>query len=153
MPVIRYVLLTYLLVVSPVAMAGEAVGRASVIDGDTLDIGEQRIRLAGIDAPETTQRGGDEAKLLLEAMTSKNEIRCVWEQAGVYGRALGTCYAMTRSGAWSKKSINSRMVRAGLAWAYPARPYDYALEMMMAMGTCAGIWKDSEQPGCWRKTR
>lgn len=35
------------------AMAGEQVtGRASVIDGDTIDIGDARIRFNGIDAPE-----------------------------------------------------------------------------------------------------
>jgi endonuclease YncB( thermonuclease family) len=37
------------------------VGQASVIDGDTLEIHSTRIRLWGIDAPESTQlcRGED----------------------------------------------------------------------------------------------
>ena len=33
----------------------EIIGVASVIDGDTLEIHDRRIRLDGIDAPESTQ--------------------------------------------------------------------------------------------------
>jgi endonuclease YncB( thermonuclease family) len=35
----------------------ELVGQSSVIDGDTLEIHGTRIRLLGIDAPESTHRG------------------------------------------------------------------------------------------------
>ncbi len=34
-------------------------GRARVIDGDTIKIGKSRIRLHGIDAPESKQRCKD----------------------------------------------------------------------------------------------
>ena len=39
----------------PEAFADDLVGRASVIDGDTLEIHGTRIRLWGIDAPESSQ--------------------------------------------------------------------------------------------------
>lgn len=35
------------------------VGRASVVDGDTIDIGKVRVRLQGVDAPERSQRCAD----------------------------------------------------------------------------------------------
>ena len=44
-----------------VALAGDLAGQASVIDGDTLEIHGMRIRLWGVDAPESSQlcRGED----------------------------------------------------------------------------------------------
>jgi endonuclease YncB( thermonuclease family) len=42
-------------------MPADLAGRASVIDGDTIEVHGTRIRLWGIDAPESTQpcRGDD----------------------------------------------------------------------------------------------
>ena len=44
-----------LLTVPAPALAGDIVGRADVVDGDTIDIGKVRIRLDGVDAPESWQ--------------------------------------------------------------------------------------------------
>lgn len=41
--------------------AAEIIGRASVIDGDTIDVQGVRIRFDGIDAPESYQRCADKA--------------------------------------------------------------------------------------------
>lgn len=43
------------------ALADPIVGRASVIDGDTLEVRGARIRLHGIDAPESAQACKDAA--------------------------------------------------------------------------------------------
>ncbi|WP_227440919.1 thermonuclease family protein [Methylobacterium sp. W2] len=51
----RLAFLTLILASSPMQAAEPITGRASVVDGDTLDIGGTRIRLHGIDAPESGQ--------------------------------------------------------------------------------------------------
>jgi endonuclease YncB( thermonuclease family) len=41
--------------VSPVALAETVTGQTSILDGDTLEMHGQRIRLSGIDATESSQ--------------------------------------------------------------------------------------------------
>ncbi|WP_246726396.1 thermonuclease family protein [Rhizobium leguminosarum] len=71
-----------------IAGADQLIGRASVIDGDTIEIAGQRIRLNGIDAPESWQacrdaagrpyRCGKDAAFALDEFLSKSRpIRCV----------------------------------------------------------------------------
>jgi endonuclease YncB( thermonuclease family) len=57
----RAPVLLMLLLLSSTAFANDFVGQASVIDGDTLEIHGTRIRLWGVDAPESSQlcRGAD----------------------------------------------------------------------------------------------
>ncbi len=53
----------------------ELCGRAWVIDGDTIDIGGTRIRLAGIDAPELDHPYGKNAKWALINLCKGQKIR------------------------------------------------------------------------------
>ncbi|MBP1290615.1 MULTISPECIES: thermonuclease family protein [Bradyrhizobium] len=57
----RLGLLLLLVLLSGGAVADNFVGQASVVDGDTLEIYGTRIRLWGVDAPESSQlcRGED----------------------------------------------------------------------------------------------
>jgi hypothetical protein len=57
---------------SPVSAADDLAGQASVIDGDTLEIRGTRIRLWGIDTPESSQfcRDGRTGQLLTPERTS-----------------------------------------------------------------------------------
>jgi endonuclease YncB( thermonuclease family) len=72
-------------VVGDAASAAEFTGRASIIDGDTIEIHGQRIRLFGIDAPESQQlcqagdkpyRCGQQAALALSDHVGGRPVAC-----------------------------------------------------------------------------
>jgi len=100
-----------------------------VVDGDTvdctLDLGfgmfcKQRIRLYGIDAPETHSKNlkeksmGKESKEFLESWLEKNKNNLVIKtfKDDKYGRLLGVIRESTG------EVINDRMVKLGYAWSY-----------------------------------
>src|ERR1700751_1715002 len=123
-------LLTLLSLWSP-ALAGDLIGQASTIDGDTLEIHGTRIRLRGIDAPESTQlcrgedslqfRCGAKAANDLDAFIARRPVSCMPMNLDQYGRTVATCSAGgTDLGEW--------LVRNGfsLEWAQfsKGRPTD-----------------------------
>lgn len=106
-----------------------------VVDGDTMDVEldlgfhvvtKQRIRLSGIDTPETyrpscaaEREHGERAKRFVESMCLGRECRVVTDRdrKGKYGRYLGTVYPPG-----SDASINDLLRENGLAKleSYPA---------------------------------
>ncbi|WOH66170.1 thermonuclease family protein [Bradyrhizobium sp. BWA-3-5] len=88
---------------APATFAGDLVGQASVVDGDTIEIHGQRIRLWGIDAPESDQLcRNDDSKLyqcgraaatalagLLWAI--QRPVTCSPVDRDHYGRTVATC--------------------------------------------------------------
>jgi endonuclease YncB( thermonuclease family) len=76
-------------------------GQASIIDGDTLEIHGTRIRLWGIDAPESNQlcrsddsiqyRCGAKAANDLDAFLNKRPIDCSPISLDQYGRTVAAC--------------------------------------------------------------
>ena len=76
-------------------------GRASVIDGDTLKIGQIPIRIHGIDAPEKNQvcikeniswKCGVEATKLMRSLVMGSEVSCEKLDQDRYGRVVGRCF-------------------------------------------------------------
>ncbi len=122
---------------------------ARVVDGDTIILGETRIRLEGIDAPEATQscgrrfvgywRCGDEATRQLARLIGAQPVRCEDMGLDKYGRTLGRCYAGTLN-------INAEMVRSGYAWAFVRYSNVYLPQEAEAKKALIGIWQGSAMP-------
>jgi endonuclease YncB( thermonuclease family) len=129
------------------ALADDLVGQASVVDGDTLEIHGTRIRLWGIDAPESSQlcRGDDsspyhcgaEAANDLDAFIASRPVSCLPISLDRYGRTVATC-------AVGGAELGDWLVRNGLALDWPEyskRKYDAAQRDAEQAGR--GIWKGS----------
>jgi endonuclease YncB( thermonuclease family) len=132
---------------------GDIVGRARVIDGDTIDIAGARIRLRGIDAPESNQTctdSGNRAWRCGRAATHElidhiagRPLKC--ESAGFdrYRRVLAVCAVPDGS------DVNAWMVRQGWALAYYSAAY--RSEEAQAHAAKRGIWAGSFMaPWEWR---
>ena len=130
------------------------VGRASVIDGDTIEIRGSRVRIFGIDAPEAGQscrsatgeeyRCGQKAALVLEARIGDGVVTCQREGTDRYERIIATCRVYGEDlGAWM----------VGLGWAVAYRTYTarYMPAEDLARGRKAGMWAGSfTSPTEWR---
>ena len=124
---------------------GAIVGLARVIDGDTLDIAGQRVRLEGIDAPErgqrcqrswvpVTWRCGRAATRTLRKLTAGYPVHCHRRGQDKYRRMIGVCFVQGRN-------INAEMVRRGLAWAFTKYSRTYVGEEKIARKNNRGIWR------------
>ena len=121
-----------------------------VIDGDTLDLGGERIRLFGIDAPERGQSCGPRAcgTTATEALAdilSAGPVRCTPVSTDRYGRTVARCRA-------GRLDVNREMVRRGMAWAYRQYSEDYVPAEKAAKKARVGIWKYRSQPA-WEYRR
>lgn len=136
------------MVLAGAALAGEApvIGRASVIDADTIEIAGQRIRFNGIDAPEGRQtcddakgrayRCGAVAARALDAfLAASRPTRCEFVERDRYGRFVGTCFR--RDGA----DVAAWLVRNGHALDWPRYSKGkYAAEQRAAEREKRGMW-------------
>ena len=131
----------------------QIVGLASVIDGDTIEIQYQRIRLHGIDAPEARQlctangreyRCGQKAINALSGFISRRSVSCELKDTDPYGSSVAVCSAGGQDlGAW--------MVSRGYALANRNEALDYVPAEESAAATKAGIWAgEFEAPWDWR---
>jgi len=106
----------------------------NVVDGDTIDIiidlgfdltKKERVRLAGIDAPESRTSNAEEKQFGLEAaeylksrLDSSSNLKIKTEKDGKFGRMLGYLYD-------EKGSLNEDMVARGYAWVYDGGTREY----------------------------
>lgn len=114
---------------APFAFAGQAEvsGVIRVIDGDTFDVGQTRVRLHGIDAPEAAQTctGDDGLDWPCGAWVSDQvragfqgaQARCEAVDVDRYGRVVARCFVGT-------KDVGRQLVQNG--WAFAYRKYSTA---------------------------
>lgn len=147
--VLLYIILFLLVPCSSFAEEIQGMVR-HVYDGDTVLLvgrkqGELKLRLYGIDAPESVQPFGKVARRVLMYKLLGREITAEIRDRDRYGRSV----AVLRLG---RRDINAEMVREGMAWAY--RQYlngPYASEYIrfeeLARRQRRGLWKqDNPQP-------
>ena len=142
-------------------------GVPRIIDGDSLEINDNKIRLLGIDAPEKKQickkpyfiisfwwtffsfkknyECGIMATNKLKKLIDNKTIKCISENKDRYNRYLSTCYL-------KKIDINSWLVKNGYAVAYRRYSKKYILDEQHAKKNKLGIWQGTFQnPEEWRK--
>jgi len=84
-------------------------GKCYVIDGDTIQIGNVRLRLAGIDAPELDHPWGKKAKWELVRLCKGQTITARLEPSISYDRVVATCFLP------DGRDLSAEMVQRGLA--------------------------------------
>ena len=130
---------------------------AKVIDGDTIVVAEQLVRLHGIDAPELDQpfwwqgqklMGGALALAALEVLTAGVAVRCKAVERDRHGRIVAKVFAPDRV------DISHRLVSAGWALAYGRHSTDYMDAEDKARGAKRGLWRGSfVKPWLWRASQ
>lgn len=135
----------------PVSFTHAAVLQGKVIhvsDGDTVDVlaGKEtiRIRLDGIDAPETRQAWGTRSRDALRQLVYQQRVEVITGKKDRYGRVLGT---IIKDGL----NVNLEMVRMGMAWVY--RQYSQDLDFLVAEAEAReqkrGLWQDKQPVAPW----
>ncbi|HYW72364.1 MAG TPA: thermonuclease family protein [Pyrinomonadaceae bacterium] len=137
-------------------LAGRVV---RIADGDTVTLldannTEHRIRLQGIDAPESHQDFGAQSKKNLSDMIYNQEVTADCDKTDQYGRQV--CKILLKD-----KDINLEQIKAGMAWHYKEyereqSPQDrevYARAEDEAHRTRRGLWADPNpvEPGEFRR--
>ena len=150
-----------LIVIILISMYGSAAsaesvsGRVTVVDGDTIEIHGKRIRLHGIDAPESGQsclnedgnayRCGQISANQMAAYVSGKTVTCHLKDNDRYGRLVAACFV-------NGQDINERLVSEGWALAYTQYSTDYIGAEKAAKRDNLGVWRGQfVEPWKWRK--
>lgn len=124
----------------------EFKGEPRLIDGDTFDLDGVRIRLFGVDAPESAEtcdyKGatilcGQSALFALADRLKDSPVTCQNHGTDRYGRVVAKCFE-------SGEDIGAWMVRQGWARAFTRYSQEYNVEEQAARKARRGIWANQE---------
>jgi micrococcal nuclease len=108
----------------------DLIERVRVIDGDTLEINGETIRLLGINCPEKGEKYYEEAKEFLENLTTGKEIEIKRKEKDIYGRTLAYIFL-------DGKNVNLEIIKEGYANPYyPISEDTYSENMYLAWEEC-----------------
>ena len=127
----------------------------TVVDGDTIKLGDIKIRFSGIDAPEINQicvasegkvACGKISRDILITKVTNNKISCTDEGKDFYGRVLGECFV-------NGESLSRYLVREGFAFAYRKYSDKFITDEEYAKSNRLGMWSMKFQyPWDYRKS-
>jgi endonuclease YncB( thermonuclease family) len=134
--------------------AADITGVAKIHDGDQIQIGSQKIRLSGVDAPSVDQlclntKGerwtcGVAAREELTHYTDKKSWTCHVERTDRRGRAVARCQV-------DGEDIQKWLVKSGWALSYTRFSHDYDADEKAAREAKAGMWQGAFiAPWDWR---
>ena len=134
-----------------------AFGQIKVVDADTIIFNSEKIRLYGIDAPETNQNcyinreawpcGKQATKYLKNLLknVSLSSLNCKISNKDRYGRSIGLCYI-------ADNNINRDLVENGWALAYREYSKDFIHNEILASKKKIGMWQgEFVAPWNWRR--
>ena len=153
-PIFLLCLLAVVTHAAETTVTGKCIG---VSDGDTItvlkDKQQIKVRLAGIDCPESHQDYGSKAKKYTSALTFGKQVTLKITDTDRYGRKVATVLV-------ADKNVNLLLVQAGLAWHYKAYSKDKALAEAEQTARAAelGLWSQANPTAPWdfrkgKKTR
>jgi endonuclease YncB( thermonuclease family) len=108
-------------------------GKAWVVDGDTIRVGQVRVRLFGMDAPEMSQAGGSKAKSHMIRLAGGKPVSVQPVTVDCYGRVVARV-------ACGGVDLSERMVVDGFARAMTDWHLDYAAAEIRARQERRGLW-------------
>jgi endonuclease YncB( thermonuclease family) len=143
-----------------ITFAEELIGKViKVSDGDTITVldsnnQKHKIRLKGIDAPESQQVYGDISTQSLSELVYDKEVLVTWDKKDKYYRILGKVIVDGRD-------VNYEQLKKGLAWYYKQYEKDlsdedkkkYSEAEEWARNYTEGLWANSNSIPPWEYRR
>ncbi|MCF1708883.1 thermonuclease family protein [Tabrizicola sp. J26] len=139
---LRAALLVFLTLLAAPAHSAVLVGRGEAVDGDTLILRGEKIRLFGIDAPEHDQTCDRDGKnwdcgkwsgQQLAQLLRGRSVTCEGDAHDRFGRLLAVCRV-------EGQILNAALVRDGAAYAYRRYSNAFVPEENIARSEKRGLW-------------